>query len=421
MLSRSGLFTSSGVQLVTNTVDRTGIRAQFFDQEGTSLRSQYLGVDGSFSYTADVIIHRIHFVIPHSIIPSSGAFDLSCGMRTNAGGSILSCNVFCSAAATGAATDWTNVIGNSAFVHDNLGDMYMAPYAVELNDFGDLIVQVILDDTSHTEDGAFALRFEKVSSGATPVEVGNSFNTGDKTQQTAQNTQQISQNTQQLVTSQNETNGLLHDIIQHISDQLAAMWDQLYNIAFVPWMNRQAQQSQAEIDAQEQAADDITENATENRNFIIQAIVDLGNFIINGLKSLFIPSDNYFENVRTDLSSWFEQHFGFLAQSIDYFIRILNVFMVDQDYPLIRFPGISVPNVATGETYVILPARNVNLQTEMLRVGTFNWSDIFPDYYQPGGYAQLSLIGICKLVTSSILTLYAIKMFIDKLHKIEEM
>ena len=46
---------------------------------------------------------------------------------------------------------------------------------------------------------------------------------------------------------------------------------------------------------------------------ITGAVVDLGNFLIDGLKTLFIPKDGYFESVSSDLSTWFQDRFGLLV------------------------------------------------------------------------------------------------------------
>lgn len=367
--SVSLLAASNDVPLVSNTVDRTAIRAQFFNTAGDTLGSQYLSSSGTFRFQASEKIARIHFVIPRDYVPISGTFDMSAGMRTNAGAPILSCYVYSSATATGAATYWKQMIGNSAFTKDNYGNMYLPPTAVTLESFGALVIRVNLNvtDGSTIEDGSFAIRYAVNETATEPTVIGNTFNEGAAAEQTAQNTSAISQNTSQLVYSQNETNGLLQDIIQHISDQLAAMWDQIYNLMAVPWIANDNQRTNNTISA-------IEENSENEQTTIIEQTQWHGNFIIEGLKGLFIPSDEYFTNLTSSLYDWFDDKFGFLGYTLTYFIRLLNGIMNAPQSTIVRFPGIRVPNRATNEVYEILPARDVYLsgQIGLITEGDFN-------------------------------------------------
>ena len=85
--------------------------------------------------------------------------------------------------------------------------------------------------------------------------------------------------------------------------------------------------------------------------------------IINGIKSLFIPEDGYFENWFNDLKLFFEEKLGFLAAPFTIFIDFVNMYLnLDADTDIIiNIPDIYVPNF---EEYKIISAT------------TFNWSEL---------------------------------------------
>lgn len=87
------------------------------------------------------------------------------------------------------------------------------------------------------------------------------------------------------------------------------------------------------------------------------------NGIINGIKSLFIPEDGYFENWFNDLKLFFEEKLGFLAAPFTIFIDFVNMYLnLDSNTDVvINIPDIYVPNF---EEYKIISAT------------TFNWSEL---------------------------------------------
>lgn len=414
ILNSHVLRTSSGVTEVVNTVDLSECHIRchntYDSSSSTRVPGSYklLGTDGSYSFIGDdgVRVYRFVIHIPKNSLPQSGKYMMSYSYMSHVAYSYNNVEFVVVKTGNNAAQDGTTINSASPDHMDDAGQFSRSPILIDFTNvsFIDIICDIV--NPQQAIGGRFHMRFAISNSSATPETVG--YDQPDPAASAAQ----TAQNTAELVYSQNETNGLLEDIIQHISDQLAAMWDQLYNLMAVPWIQNDNQRTNNTIEA-------IEENSENTQTVIEQQSSWHANFIIDGLKSLFIPDDDYFESVRTDLSSWFEQHFGFLAQSISYFIRILNVFIVDKESAVIKFPGISVPNRATNETYVILPERNINLETEMLRLGYFNLAELLPGVSGVSG--SYSLIGITRLVTRLVLCLSLIQMFIDKLHKIEGM
>lgn len=408
---------SSGVTAVVNTVDLSECQIRCHNSYSSSTStivprsSKLLGTNGSYDFIGPdgTQIYRFVITIPKNSLPQSGKYEMSYSYMSHVAYSYN--NIWFHVYKTGTnAAQGGHTITNAVPDHmDNSGAFSRSPILIDFADVSYIVIVCDLQSPQQSIAGKFAMRFQISDSSGTTETIG--YDPPD----TSASAAQTAQNTSQLVSSQNETNGLLHDIIQHISDQLAAMWDQLYNLMAVPWIANDNQRTNNTIEA-------IEENSQNTQTTIEEQTQWHGNFIIEGLKGLFIPDDDYFESVRNDLSSWFEQHFGFLAQSIDFFIRILNVFITPQSSAVIRFPGISVPNRLTGETYVILEPRNVNLETEINRIGSLNWSNVFPSYNMVSGWSEsFTFCTLCRMVSSVILSFALIQMFIDKLHKIEGM
>ncbi len=103
-----------------------------------------------------------------------------------------------------------------------------------------------------------------------------------------------------------------------------------------------------------QASDEITANADknsqaqveameENTNIITSALSSLGNFIIDGLKGLFIPSDDFFKTYFDDLYAWFEARLGFLMFPIDLIIQLADIFLGSSDVDcVLTLPSFSI-------------------------------------------------------------------------------
>lgn len=96
----------------------------------------------------------------------------------------------------------------------------------------------------------------------------------------------------------------------------------------------------------------ITEGATAIQETITEESEKLGNFILDGLKSLFIPRDGYFKELFDDLNSFFSEVFGFLyfpiEHALSWFNRLLNL-------PEVA-PSIAIPELAY-EGEVLIPAQ----------------------------------------------------------------
>ena len=397
----AGLRSSgSTVTAVSNTVDRTAIRGYCQDANGTTISGslKYLSSAGHYSYvnTDFMNIRRIVFRIPRESLPTSGAYMFSYSYNSDVSHEIDRVEVRVLKTANNAATgSGINLSAAEPDIINTAGEFKRTPILIDFRQVNYMYIILYLSNVSDVAGGTLSIRYE-VTNDTGGTEIGYSQSAEDSANQTAENTQQIVQATQELVYSQNETNGKLDQIIQHISDQLAAMWDQIAAYLITPWM-------QQDRDLHDETIDTLEDLNQETNTTITNETHWHANFIIEGLKSLFIPSDSYFQTTIQDLMDWFNQKLGFLGYTLTYLIRLLNGIMNAPQNPVIRFPGIHAPNRATNEDYVLLPAMDVNLadQISLISDGSFN------------------LLEFLRTAGDIVLVLAFIVLLQDKLHEVE--
>lgn len=118
--------------------------------------------------------------------------------------------------------------------------------------------------------------FEKQSSdtAADITTAGGSYSSADAATDTAQNTSQIVQNT-------SEMNDTLKEIVQTISNQLEALWDQMYNLMHLP-----------QLANDDKNTDRIIDKLGEDLNVEIQNQDDNTETIVNGYDGSGMDADN---------------------------------------------------------------------------------------------------------------------------------
>lgn len=259
------------------------------------------------------------------------------------------------------------------------GDFYISPYKLGLTNVYFLTVfQRLSDKTLNNLDVVFHARF--VPSIGTPS--GSTVGT-DTSSQDTQNT--IANATSQIASSVNDVYDSIHDLMQHISNQLAALWDQIYNYCHVPTYNKlqeillsiqnismgsdlqkiadqisnsTTEQTNDLIENEDARTDDIINNQNSNQQKTEAAIEKHGNFIIEGLKSLFIPSDEFFKSWFDDMYNFFHDRLGFLMLPIDILIKFIKMFQSAGS----NFSGIPFPEFKWLDGTVIIPAQSVQFE-----------------------------------------------------------
>ena len=94
-----------------------------------------------------------------------------------------------------------------------------------------------------------------------------------------------------------------------------------------------------------------------SENFFVYKLIDL---LIDGLKGLFIPSDDFFSTYFEDLRDWFSDRLGFLWTPFDVIIEILeDISSINFSEPIISVPDIYEPFTNTK----IISAFSYNLNS----------------------------------------------------------
>lgn len=316
---------------VTNTLYRGSVEVRAYDSGNALLGSTTMvSSNGTFDITG-MARDMSYFVIciPKASLPSSGTYTVSMDFASDFTMSISNVR-YRWFKVISSATSATGFIPCTLLRYNNAGDFYDGGTVIDLSaNYSELRIHVNISNSGQVDlGGSFRmnLALNQVDQG---VVAGTAYNADD-------NSNTIVNQNEQIISEQNRTNGLLEQIIQHISDQLYALWNQLYNLMALPWKTEQHNDS---LDTQDKIE--------EESNLIQSAISNLGNFIINGLKGLFIPSDGFFDSYFDSLYEFFDEHLGVLGFPLTLTIRILNSIRdsIGQDnYGSIYFPGVKLDN-----------------------------------------------------------------------------
>ena len=266
------------------------------------------------------------------------------------------------------------------------GDIYSAPYRFNLTNVYELDPNFAFSgDSIRNISGDFAINFTPASSDPSAPSTGidtsqqdyesgvssslsdiqsSVGNMSSDLSEAAQSLEYISQSQDLIIKG-------IDNIILHISDQLYAFWDQLYNFIHVPTMakldqiltaiQRMANNSDihAVVDQIKESTDkqtgEIIANDNANTQKVEQAVEKHGNFIIEGLKGLFIPSDTFFKTWFDEQYQFFHDRLGFLMLPIDILIQFIGIFQAATT----GTPGIPFPEFKWIDGTVIIPAQTV--------------------------------------------------------------
>lgn len=373
---------ASSVGSVENTVNFGGAGFQILFQSTDSSKSEvyktFQFTDLSSSYArfkmTDVVksvgLDDSYYVAGYSImlyprnLPPSGNYTFSYDVSSQF-------SYQCDAAYIGSYKNTTNA--EQLYNKINLsykfsgGDVFVSPVTIGLTNVVRFDVWTLIPSNYlRNIDLTFHVNFKPTSSSPSS---GHTTAGTDTSSQDTQNS--IANTTTQIASSVNEVYESIQQLMQHISNQLAALWDQIYNYCHVPTYNKlqeillSIQNISMGSDLQK-IADQISNSTTEQTNDLIsnansnqektdQAIQKHGNFIIEGLKSLFIPSDEYFKSWFDGMYSFFHDRLGFLMLPIDILIKFVNMFQSAGG----GFSGVPFPEFKWIDGTVIIPSQTV--------------------------------------------------------------
>lgn len=339
----SGIALYSSLGTVTNTLSSstvpirldlknasTGVSYQAF-RDATLSNGRY-----SFSFTAPdgYYLTRLNVLLTTSHLPASGGYLLSFDYASDFSYDYTSGRLWFDKSYSNAQKE-SGMLNLGSNFDQFSGDIYISPYEFNLTNVDQLIIyfNTNVSDQISQIGGSFAVHFERASVSSSAPSTGTDTSSQDY---------QVG-----VSNSLNIISNSLEELIQHISNQLAALWDQMYNLMHVPTMakldeilsslraianNSDIYAVVEEIDSSsKEQTSQIVQNANENTSKVEQAVEKHGNFIIEGLKGLFIPSDEYFKSYFDDLYTFFSDRFGFLSFPIDLLQRLADLFLNSDD------------------------------------------------------------------------------------------
>ena len=127
---------------------------------------------------------------------------------------------------------------------------------------------------------------------------------------------------------------------------------------------------------------------------------NLLNGILDGLKSLFIPSDGFFKDWFNGFKTYVEDKLGFLATPFTIFIDFIESYsnLSSSNDIILNIPDISVPNF---EDYKIISATTFNWsQTLKSKTSLLNLWNLYLDFIDV--FLMLNFIGLCEKVYNRI-------------------
>lgn len=108
-----------------------------------------------------------------------------------------------------------------------------------------------------------------------------------------------------------------------------------------------------------------------SENFFAYKLVEL---ILDGLKSLFIPEDGFFETFFEDMKNWFSERLGFLFYPFELIIDILNKMLnINFTEPIFNIPDIKEPFTDTK----LISATTYNLNNMLSNSTLENMHNIY--------------------------------------------
>lgn len=289
--SDTGDYPYYGLYNMDNTVSSDGcqVLVDYYDANGTSHISKAIPVTlGKWSSGNRVLCFdirasmkpddyvktkRLLFQWGSGSLPSTGKYKMNLGFQVTEVPSPCTSVQFYTRKYIGNAK-FQDAVENLEFtIQDNGKGAVYTMTSTKVVDFGNISYAEFRLSPDSTWDemwsvvsGRVSIVLEKVDSSITTdiTTAGGSYSSADAAADTAQNTSQIVQNT-------SEMNDTLKEIVQTISNQLAALWDQMYNLMHLP-----------QLANDDKNTDRIIDKLGEDLNVEIQNQDDNTETIING-------------------------------------------------------------------------------------------------------------------------------------------
>lgn len=347
----ASVFMSSG-ESVVNTIKYSGVGlgVYYYDMNGvTHEKYSSFNSSGYASVSAPddlASIIALQVSLNRRSLPSPGTYLMSVHFGSNTGVEYDSAYIFTDKVLNN--TSGQQVAQDINFQHSS-GDWYVS-LVVDIGNISNLQISVRPRNKSASTlpyGGYLSVSFTPTDSEPSYIGAGGSYTSSDATWDIAGNSAQQVEQGDTIIE-------LIKNTIQTISSQLTAFWNQLAG-EFTNLYNKMNTQHTEQLEADRTNTDDIISADDANTDKVTGAIEKHGNFIIEGLKSLFIPSDEYFKSWFDGMYQFFNDRLGFLMLPVDLLVRMVDIYTSAGS----STAGIPFPEFRWMDGTVIIPAQTV--------------------------------------------------------------
>ena len=345
---------SSGDDTVSNSVDYSGVQMclAYYDMSGRIQHSFSQVNDNGYASIARPSDYAspywFGFVLRKRALPPAGKYKVSVHFGSNTFISYDFTTFWFGVKYSNVSEQGSQIFVDGTYSSGDFSLSADVSIGASTSQFN--ISNFLKSDTGTPPWGGYvSINFTRLS-GDAPVQ-GGSPDSGNVDQDINQS---ISNNTAQQVEQGDTIIELIKNTIQTISSQLTAFWNQLAG-EFTNLYAKMTQQHSEQLQAGRDNTDDIIAADDANTDKVTGAIEKHGNFIIEGLKSLFIPSDEYFKSWFDGMYQFFNDRLGFLMLPVDLLVRMVDIYTSAGS----SSAGIPFPEFKWMDGTVIIPAQTV--------------------------------------------------------------
>ena len=345
---------SSGDDTVSNSVDYSGVQMclAYYDMSGRIQHSFSQVNDNGYASIARPSDYAspywFGFVLRKRALPPAGKYKVSVHFGSNTFISYDFTTFWFGVKYSNVSEQGSQIFVNGTYSSGDFSLSADVSIGASTSQFN--ISNFLKSDTGTPPWGGYvSINFTRLSSDASVQ--GGSPDSGNVDQDINQS---ISNNTAQQVEQGDTIIELIKNTIQTISSQLTAFWNQLAG-EFTNLYAKMTQQHSEQLQADRDNTDDIIAADNANTDKVTGAIEKHGNFIIEGLKSLFIPSDEYFKSWFDGMYQFFNDRLGFLMLPVDLLVRMVDIYTSAGS----SSAGIPFPEFKWMDGTVIIPAQTV--------------------------------------------------------------
>lgn len=248
----------------------------------------------------------IKVIVNRGSLPPSGSYQMSVSFGSEVGGMTYQFAILNCVKSIANSTSTSFSASDVSFVQ-LYGD-YSFTKSIEFSNLSYVAYRLTFyDNFGAPYGGKLSIRFEPISTG-----------TADLTQDSVPDSYVISD----ISSSTNAIYDTLRDLIQHISDQLAALWDQMYNLMHLPQLANDDKNTQLIVDTLQDGLSVEIENQDDNTEEILhgydQSGIDDANDSLNSSIAEYSEAEkDVLDSVNENLNDFeFEESFDAYVSTI---------------------------------------------------------------------------------------------------------